>query len=99
MGVIFNSGQRIDSIKALLAEKCGAVFGGCGATQGRDLDLPNRLLDTNSGKNFDGDAARITVPFMPPPPLPRSGSYFRVSVSAQLVAVTDLARTLYRNFD
>ncbi len=42
LGVTFKSGQRIDSMKALLAEKFDAVFVGCGAPRGRDLDLPGR---------------------------------------------------------
>jgi NADPH-dependent glutamate synthase beta subunit-like oxidoreductase/ferredoxin len=36
------TGQRIDSMKALLAEGHDAVFVGCGAPRGRDLDLPGR---------------------------------------------------------
>ena len=42
LGVMFKSGQRIDSMKALLAEKYDAVFVGCGAPRGRDLELPGR---------------------------------------------------------
>jgi len=42
LGVEFVSGRRIDSLKALLAEKHDAVFVGCGAPRGRDLDLPGR---------------------------------------------------------
>ena len=42
LGVTFKSGQRIDSMKALLAEKYDAVFVGCGAPRGRDLELPGR---------------------------------------------------------
>ncbi len=42
LGVTFKSGQRIDSMKALLAEDYDAVFVGCGAPRGRDLDLPGR---------------------------------------------------------
>jgi formate dehydrogenase (NADP+) beta subunit len=42
LGVTFKSGQRVDSMKALLAEKYDAVFVGCGAPRGRDLDLPGR---------------------------------------------------------
>ena len=37
MGVEFRSGQRIDSMKALLGEGFDAVFVGCGAPRGRDL--------------------------------------------------------------
>lgn len=42
LGVTFRSGQRIESMKALLAEKYDAVFVGCGAPRGRDLELPGR---------------------------------------------------------
>jgi len=42
LGVQFRSGQRIDSMKALLGEGYDAVFVGCGAPRGRDLDLPGR---------------------------------------------------------
>jgi NADPH-dependent glutamate synthase beta subunit-like oxidoreductase/ferredoxin len=35
-------GDRIDSMKALLAEEYDAVFVGCGAPRGRELDLPGR---------------------------------------------------------
>jgi formate dehydrogenase beta subunit len=40
--VTFRSGARVDSMKALLAEDWDAVFVGCGAPRGRDLDLPGR---------------------------------------------------------
>jgi NADPH-dependent glutamate synthase beta subunit-like oxidoreductase len=39
---VSSSGQRIDSMKALLAQGYDAVFVGCGAPRGRDLDLPGR---------------------------------------------------------
>ncbi len=42
MGVDFRSGQPIASMKALLADDYDAVFVGCGAPRGRDLDLPGR---------------------------------------------------------
>jgi len=42
LGVTFKSGQRIDSMNALLAENYHAVFVGCGAPRGRDLELPGR---------------------------------------------------------
>ena len=42
LGVEWRSGQRIDSMKALLAEGWDAVFVGCGAPRGRDLPLPGR---------------------------------------------------------
>ncbi|HYP31050.1 MAG TPA: FAD-dependent oxidoreductase, partial [Burkholderiaceae bacterium] len=35
-------GRRIDSMKALLQQGYDAVFVGCGAPRGRDLDLPGR---------------------------------------------------------
>src|SRR6185295_5332517 len=35
-------GERIDSMKSLLAENYDAVFVGCGAPRGRELDLPGR---------------------------------------------------------
>src|SRR6204780_4313001 len=35
-------GQRIDSLKALAAENYDAIFVGCGAPRGRDLDIPGR---------------------------------------------------------
>ncbi len=42
LGVNFVSGQRIDSMKALMAQGYDAIFVGCGAPRGRDLDLPGR---------------------------------------------------------
>ena len=42
LGVKFVSDQRIDSMKALLTQGYNAVFVGCGAPRGRDLDLPGR---------------------------------------------------------
>ena len=42
LGVDFRSGQRIESMKALMAEGYDAIFVGCGAPRGRDLDLPGR---------------------------------------------------------
>ncbi len=42
MGVDFRSGQKIESMATLLAENFDAVFVGCGAPRGRDLDLPGR---------------------------------------------------------
>ncbi|MES2956642.1 MAG: FAD-dependent oxidoreductase [Pseudomonadota bacterium] len=40
--VHLRAGWRVDSMKALLAEGWDAVFVGCGAPRGRDLDLPGR---------------------------------------------------------
>lgn len=42
LGVQFNSGQRINSLKSLLGQGYDAVFVGCGAPRGRDLDIPGR---------------------------------------------------------
>ncbi len=42
LGVQFNSGQRIDSMQALLTQGFDAVFVGCGAPRGRDLHIPGR---------------------------------------------------------
>ena len=35
-------GQRIDSLKKILAENYDAIFVGCGAPRGRDLEIPGR---------------------------------------------------------
>jgi len=35
-------GERIDSLKHLLAQNYDAIFVGCGAPRGRDLDIPGR---------------------------------------------------------
>jgi formate dehydrogenase (NADP+) beta subunit len=48
MGVHFKSGLRIDSMKALLAQNFDAVFVGCGAPRGRDLQLPGRQAITEN---------------------------------------------------
>ena len=42
LGVDFRAGQRIDSMKALLADNYDAIFVGSGAPRGRDLDIPGR---------------------------------------------------------
>jgi NADPH-dependent glutamate synthase beta subunit-like oxidoreductase len=42
LGVEFRGGQRIDSLKKLLAEDFDAIFVGSGAPRGRDLDIPGR---------------------------------------------------------
>ncbi|MBU2288186.1 MAG: FAD-dependent oxidoreductase, partial [Gammaproteobacteria bacterium] len=42
LGVEFRGGQRIESMKALMDEGWDAIFVGCGAPRGRDLDLPGR---------------------------------------------------------
>jgi formate dehydrogenase beta subunit len=48
IGIEFVGGKRIDSLKALLAENYDAIFVGCGAPRGRDLDIPGRK---EAGKN------------------------------------------------
>src|SRR5215211_5618303 len=42
IGVEFRAGQRIDSLKALLAQDFNANFVGSGAPRGRDLEIPGR---------------------------------------------------------
>src|ERR1019366_2625330 len=42
MGLETRLEQRVDSMKALLTEGYDAVFVGCGAPRGRDLDVPGR---------------------------------------------------------
>ena len=42
LGVDFRGGQRIESMKALLAQDWDAIFVGTGAPRGRDLDIPGR---------------------------------------------------------
>ena len=42
LGVRFQSGKRIESMRELLSQDFDAVFVGCGAPRGRDLDLPGR---------------------------------------------------------
>jgi formate dehydrogenase beta subunit len=42
LGATFVGGQRIDSMKALMAQGFDAIFVGCGAPRGRDLDIPGR---------------------------------------------------------
>jgi formate dehydrogenase beta subunit len=42
LGVNFSSGQRIASMKALMAQGYDAIFVGCGAPRGRNLELPGR---------------------------------------------------------
>ena len=42
LGVDFKSGQRVDSMHWLLALGFDAVFVGCGAPRGRDLEIPGR---------------------------------------------------------
>jgi NADPH-dependent glutamate synthase beta subunit-like oxidoreductase/ferredoxin len=42
LGMQLRLGERVDSLKALLAEGYDAIFIGSGAPRGRDLDLPGR---------------------------------------------------------
>jgi formate dehydrogenase beta subunit len=42
MGVETRFGQRVDSLKAVLDEGYDAVFVGCGAPRGKDLEVPGR---------------------------------------------------------
>jgi NADPH-dependent glutamate synthase beta subunit-like oxidoreductase len=42
LGVRFEAGHPIDSMKSLLAQGYDAIFVGCGAPRGRDLSLPGR---------------------------------------------------------
>jgi NADPH-dependent glutamate synthase beta subunit-like oxidoreductase/ferredoxin len=42
MGAELRLGQRVDSMKALMAERWDAIFVGCGAPRGRDLEIPGR---------------------------------------------------------
>jgi NADPH-dependent glutamate synthase beta subunit-like oxidoreductase len=42
LGAVTKLGQRVDSMKELLTEGYDAVFVGCGAPRGRDLDVPGR---------------------------------------------------------
>ncbi|MBK6851367.1 MAG: FAD-dependent oxidoreductase [Burkholderiales bacterium] len=42
LGVNFKSGQRIESMQALMGQGYDAIFVGCGAPRGRDLEVPGR---------------------------------------------------------
>src|SRR5204863_2460189 len=42
LGVELRAGQKIESMKRLLAEPYDAIFVGCGAPRGRELPLPGR---------------------------------------------------------
>jgi NADPH-dependent glutamate synthase beta subunit-like oxidoreductase/ferredoxin len=43
LGVTFRSGERIGSMRAVLQQGFDAVFVGCGAPRGRELDVPGRV--------------------------------------------------------
>jgi formate dehydrogenase (NADP+) beta subunit len=42
LGAVTRMGQRVDSMNELLKEDYDAIFVGCGAPRGRDLDVPGR---------------------------------------------------------
>ena len=42
LGAEFRSSERVDSMKSLMGQGYDAIFVGCGAPRGRDLDLPGR---------------------------------------------------------
>jgi formate dehydrogenase beta subunit len=42
LGIEFEGGKRIDSMKALLAQNFDAIFVGSGAPRGRELEIPGR---------------------------------------------------------
>jgi formate dehydrogenase (NADP+) beta subunit len=43
LGIEFVGGRRIDSMKSLIDEGWDAIFVGCGAPRGRDLEIPGRI--------------------------------------------------------
>ena len=47
LGVTFRSGQRVESMKALMGEGWDAIFVGCGAPRGRDLVIDGRQEAAN----------------------------------------------------
>ncbi len=49
LGVRFEAHRRIDSMKALLAQDYDAIFVGCGAPRGRDLDIPGPARGGGTG--------------------------------------------------
>src|SRR6185295_5878355 len=42
LGMELRLGQQVDSLKALLEDDYDAIFVGCGAPRGRDLQIPDR---------------------------------------------------------
>jgi NADPH-dependent glutamate synthase beta subunit-like oxidoreductase len=73
LGPIMRLGERVDSLAALLARGYDAVFVGCGAPRGRDLDIPGRAeaaanihigidwLSSVSFGHIDGIGPRVIV--------------------------------------
>jgi formate dehydrogenase beta subunit len=49
LGIEFQGGKRIDSMKSLLAQNFDGIFVGSGAPRGRELDIPGRK---EAGKNI-----------------------------------------------
>jgi NADPH-dependent glutamate synthase beta subunit-like oxidoreductase/ferredoxin len=43
LGVHFRNNQRVESMKKLMAEGYDAIFVGCGAPRGRNLEIPGRV--------------------------------------------------------
>jgi len=48
LGPVMRLGERVDSLKGLLAKDYDAIFIGCGAPRGRDLDIPGRQEGANN---------------------------------------------------
>lgn len=48
LGPVMRLGERVDSLKGLLAKDYDAIFVGCGAPRGRDLDIPGRQEGANN---------------------------------------------------
>ena len=63
LGVEMRLGQRVDSLKALLAEGYDAIFVGSGAPRGRDLDIPGRAeAAANIHIGIDWLSSRVVRP-------------------------------------
>jgi NADPH-dependent glutamate synthase beta subunit-like oxidoreductase len=43
LGIQFVGGRKVESLKGLIAEGWDAIFVGCGAPRGRNLDIPGRV--------------------------------------------------------
>src|SRR6266487_1638280 len=64
LGMEFRGGRRIDSLGTLLGEGYDAVFVGCGAPRGRDLDIPGRntAMDCcRSSRRLGGEDVKVVV--------------------------------------